>query len=297
MMHPEYDPREQRRLGNRGAQRSHGDYRRRRYSDEEQRRRSEKDRIEGFDASMYDDHGLSSRQESMYSSSDERFNDDRNRTRRKDAYRLERNRSASPQRNDDLGRRQRTPPPSYKFRDPHPFPPENKGKELFLSKPSTDGVVDQQAKKLLSNKSLAAGLKKELFPQRGNSTNHHRRSDAFDAADETADLLATGLAVPIGDRSTERLSIRSRTTSYGRLKASDPESVPKPKGDDDGGISILGASNQQSPDFSIRGGATAVGTIRELFPGKTVGNGGKELFSEKLLGRNGRRNRASDMFH
>ena len=297
MMHPEHDPREKRRLGEREVQHSNGEYQRKRYRDDEQRRRRKIDYAEGFSPSMYDDHGQPGRQESTRLSFDKCTNDDRNHSYRRDSYRLERKRSASPQRRDGMSRRHQTPPPSYRLRDPHPFPPENKGKELFPPTPSTKRVVDKRAKELFSNKMLAEGLKKELFPQKGNAVNHHRRSDAFDAADETADLFATSLKVPVGNREDESTGHGSQTTSFGRLKASDPESVPNSKLDGGAGISILGASDQQSPGFSIRGGAAAAGTIKELFPGKTLGNGGKELFSEKILGRNGRRNRASDMFH
>ena len=303
MMHPEHDPREKRRKGERSYDSRNGDYRRRGYSDEEHRRRRRKDDHDGFDASMYDDNGPSIRRDSMGSSLDFRSDDGGRRNRRRgdlyrpvrdDKDRASRDRSASP------GRPRRTPPPSYRTRDPHPFPRENKGKELFPSKSESNGDLNRGGKDLFSNKMLAADLKKELFPNKANVINH-RRSDAFDAADETADLFANGLSVSSRNGSKVGKSLADRITngpktSYGRLNPSDSVPVHDAQDIDDGGITIRGASNQQDQGFSIRGGAAA-GTIKELFPGKALGNAGKELFTEKLQGRGGRRNKAEDMFY
>lgn len=304
MMHPEYDPRENRRL-NKSRHDSNSDYRRKYYDNGENRRRGHKARDEGFDASMYDDNGSTSRRGSMASSSDERSR------RRSDTYHPQRDgtngttrgRSASPTRQigNHNGHRKRTPPPSYRRRDPHPFPNENQGKELFPSKSGSDADA-KKGKDLFSNQMLAADLKKELFPHKANTVNH-RRSDAFDAADETADLFANGLSVPFteGQRRdvtnlANRISAAPSESTYGRLRDTDPEpDMEQQSSIEDGGISIRGAS-QHGQGFSIRGGAA--GTIKELFPGKTGGgNAGKELFAERLQGRGGRRNRAEDMFN
>ena len=303
MMHPEHDPREKRRRGERSYDSRNGDYRRRGYSDEEHRRRRRKDREDGFDASMYDDNAPSNRRDSMGSSPDFRSDDNGRRSRRRgdsywptrgDKVGASRDRSASP------GRPRRTPPPSYRTQDPHPFPRENKGKELFPTKSEPNGGLNRGTNDLFSNKLLAADLKKELFPRKANVPNH-RRSDAFDAADETADLFANGLSMSNKNSSKAGKSLADRitngpTTSYGRLKASDPVLVHDTLDMDNSGISILGASSRQDQGFSVRGGAAA-GTIKELFPGKAVGNAGKELFAEKLEGRGGRRNKAEDMFY
>ena len=297
MMHPEHDPREQRRRGR--SHHSNGDYQRRRYGDDENKRRRRRDKEEGFDASMYDDNASSSRRGSLASSSDDRAR------RPVYSYRPHQNgtsgssrdRSASPDRHDGEGprRRRRTPPPSYRSRDPHPFPTENEGKELFPTKSRQDN--DKAGKELFSDRMLAADSKQELFPHKAN-TIMHRRSDAFDAADETADLFANGLSIPFTDnpkRGAKGLASRITTpaeSTYGRLKSSDPE----PQVDeDDGGLTIRGASRHDL-GFSIRGGAAA-GTIKELFPSKAVSNAGKELFAERLVGRGGRRKKAEDMFY
>lgn len=298
MMHPEYDPREQRRRDS-----SHvgtEDYRRRRYGNAEDRRRRRRNRVEGFDASMYDDDNTSSSRRGSLASSQE------GRTRRiVDSYRPlrggasdVRDRSASPaqQNGDGLRRRNRTPPPPYQRCDPHPFPTGNEGKELF---PIASKKVGESAdKEFFSDRLLVTDSKKELFPQRAKTVSH-RRSDAFDAADETADLFASKMSVPLTDGpmrgATKGLASRITAPSestYGRLKSSDLEVTMDEE--EDGGVAIRGASRHDQ-GFSIRGGAA--GTIKELFPGKPAGNAGKELFAEKLEGRGMRRTRAADMFY
>ena len=300
MMHPEHDPREKRRRGERSRHYNDGDYRRSRYNDEEHRRRKRNDDEAGFDASMYDDNGPSSRRDSTGSFSDIRSDDGgRSKRRRGDSYRPARN-GASRDRSASPGRSRRTLPPSYRTRDPHPFPHENRGKELFPSKSESDNNLNGGGKELFSNKLIATGLKKELFPHKANVVNH-RRSDAFDEADETADLFASRVSLPSKNGRNGANSLANRitngpTSSIGRLKASDPEPEDNTDAIEDVGISILGGSGQQSQGFSIRGTAAA-GTIKELFPGKIVGNAGKELFAEKLQGRGGKRNRAEDMFY
>jgi len=283
MMHPEHDPREQRRRGEGKQGYRYGRYRSRRHSNEERRSRH-RDREEE-----------SSGQDSMDLLLDDQSHDSQQRSQRRGMqHQPDRDRSASPdrQRESDTRPRRRTPPPIYRSRDPHPFPSENSGKELFPSKSSIGNSTADQSKELFSNKMLATGLKKALFPHKGNTANYHRRSDAFDAADETADLFANNLSVrSLKDRLT------SGSTTNGDMKTSDPGPKPSTQGNRDGGISILGASGQQDSGFSIRGGAASGGTIKELFPGKALGNEGKELFAEKLKGRGGRRNKAADMFH
>lgn len=320
MMHPEHDPREQCR---RGSSRGNGGYRRREYSDNEHQRRQRRDKEEGFDASMYDDGALSSRHGSTSSVAERGTEGKRKARLHGDSYqparserngvRTSRDRSASPK-----ARNRHTPPPSYRSRDPHPFPQENKGKELFPSTSRSDRDADRNGtdlfsskmlagevskglystksalappngKDLFSNKSRAVEVKKELFPHKVIPIKHSR-SDAFDAADETADLFANGMSVPFMDGSSSRPTSRLRYSSF---------QSQNDDGDASNGLNIRGASREQDQGFSIRGGAAinAIGTIKELFPGKAVGNAGKELFAEKVEGRGGRRDRAEDMFY
>ncbi|KAL8929631.1 MAG: hypothetical protein Q9172_000427 [Xanthocarpia lactea] len=307
MMNPELDPR-----AARAPRRKHtdgdGDYQKRRYGDGEQRRRRLQDRENGFKASIYDDTGAvtsrdhTSRRSSVSMNSNNSLPvDDRINGRRRsrhgtsgDYYRPGkgssqssfRNRSASPGRHHDShgtildrGKRQRTPPPA------------NRKKELFPVK----STPMASSKDLFPNKSIAATLKKELFPAKTGSS-HHRRSDAFDAADETADLFATGMA--ISDRGGKAAAV---DLSFGRLRNSDPvpQYEPRDTVDEHGGISIRGASKYQESGVSIRGaagGSLGLGTKGELFPSK-MGNVGKELFAEKLHGRGLQRRKAEDMFY
>ena len=276
LMHPEHDPREQGRDKTRNNSRKGKGYRKRRYSDGEDRRRRRRDAANGLDASMYDDDG------SLVSSLTARSK------REMDSYRPTRDRSASPDR-----QRKHTPPPSYRSRDPNLFPEQNKDKELFPRKNK-----DIEGKDLFSNKLLASKIKKDLFSHKTNAINH-RRSDAFDAADETVDLFASRMSVPFTDGASSEKSLGDRVTkpsaTSNRQRNVDAADGVAFMSNDTGdyGLNIRGASQ----GFSIRGGASNshVGTIRELFPGKA--NAGKELFSEKLKGRGGPRTKAEDLFY
>ncbi|KAJ5718909.1 uncharacterized protein N7483_009991 [Penicillium malachiteum] len=286
LMHPEHDPREQlrqelsdrRRHGDSGD----GDYKRRRFDDRELRRRRDRDGDDLFSANMYDD------QPDSYSDPErdrsgrrggaprELFPDDG-----RGSGRL-RNRSASPGRDtleeatraDQTDSRRR-----FRERSPRLGRGDNKGKELFPS-------GDAGARELFPNKPASSYIPKELFPAKASG---HRRSDAFDAADETPDLLRRRISVPVADGNQ-----RNR------------ELFP----DEDQGAAMRGVASGDNSGFSIRGAASSPGisikgrggaSVRELFPSKFDGdaggsNAGKELFSDTLQGRGGRRRRAEDMF-
>ena len=293
LMHPEHDPRERmrrefgdrRRRGRRDD--NSGDYRRRRFDDEEHRRR--KDNDDNFTSSMYDDNpevgrGESKRNYELFPSDSDRSNG-----------RL-RDRSASP---DRLYSDRRQSGSRRRFRDRSPrtnrdrdlFSRDNVGKELF---PSNTNSIDEGAggRELFPNKAASTYLKKELFPNK-TSTSKHRRSDAFDAADETADLFASRITVPLVDGAS------GEGGQAGRNGKSSVELFPEPaeenaihiRGTAPGGqgMSIRGTSQ----GISIKGAAS----VRELFPHKFTGNEGKELFSDSLQGRGGRRRKAEDMFY
>ncbi|KAJ5697190.1 hypothetical protein N7488_010874 [Penicillium malachiteum] len=283
LMHPEHDPREQLRQELSDRRRhgdGDGDYKRRRFDDRELRRRRDRDG-DDFSANMYDD------QPDTYSDSErdrsgrrggaprELFPDDG-----RGSGRL-RNRSASPGRDtleeanraDQSDSRRR-----FRERSPRASRGGNKGKELFPS-------GDAGARELFPNKPASSYIPKELFPAKASG---HRRSDAFDAADETPDLLGRRISVPVADGNQ-----RNR------------ELFP----DEDQGAAMRGLDQGDNSGFSIRGAAAAPGisikgrgaSVRELFPSKFDGdaggsNAGKELFSDTLQGRGGRRRRAEDMF-
>lgn len=279
LMHPEHDPREKLRRELAEKRRGHdddGDYRRLRFDEREHRRRRNRHADDDFNVNMYDDAPASSYRRGSSTESQERHRSRRNRRPARELFPEEgagsgrlRDRSASPGR-DDLDEMRRSDDERQqtrrRFRERSPRGSgANQKKELF---PSGD---DGDSRELFPNKTGASYLKKELFPNKTNS--NHRRTDAIDAADETADLFARGMSVPLVDGAAEN---------------------------DTGELYIKGAANDQGMALrgyangaSIKGNAQAV---KELFPSKYNNNAGKELFSDKLEGRGGRRRRAEDMF-
>lgn len=288
LMHPEQDPRERKkqydsRRGRNGNER--GDYKRRRFDDREQRRREENG---AFDVNMYDD-DAGEGSKAGGSISDSESYERRRRPRRSggDLFgepskgRLNsrlRDRSASPPGDGDgrLGfeddqpvrrtaRQRSTTPPHLRHTLEREYGRSNTGKELFPNghAEGTNGAT----KELFPMKSP-----RELFPNRS-SVSVHRRTPAFDAADDT----------PQKPR-----SLADRITGG-------PNSSGQRDGSDDEGIGFRGAAAQSG--FSIRGAASDAGTVvKELFPLKAGANAGKELFGEKIKGRGGARRRAEDMF-
>ncbi|KAJ9199741.1 hypothetical protein DTO207G8_372 [Paecilomyces variotii] len=289
LMHPEHDPRE--RLRRELSKRRHhgkrddseGDYTRRRFDDREHRRRRDKGEEEGFGAGMYDDEPA------------DHSDADRGRGRSRPGRRAElfpdrdnesgrlRGRSASPGRDllDEESRNDGDRHRRFRERSPQ-VSRRNKGRELFPSNGS-----DSSSRELFPNKTASAYIKKELFPTK--SASNHRRSDAFDAADETAESLAKRITVPLVDGAQDQ-------NTSGRN--ANVELFPQ---SGDNGVSIRGAAAQAS-GLSIRGAANGLSikgrgaSVRELFPSKYSNNAGKELFTDKLEGRGGRRRKAEDMF-
>ncbi|KAL9098245.1 MAG: hypothetical protein Q9163_006063 [Psora crenata] len=274
LMHPEHDP----KARNNRRQ----DYKRKTYSDEDGRRRKRINVENHLNGSTHDLDGRSTTRNSTLSSPITRSQRDI------DSYGRSRDRSASPERRnrEPMPRRQRSPPPlSHRSRDHHPFPKQNREKELFPRK-----NLQSHGKDLFSNKLLASKLREDLFPRKANTSNH-RRSDAFDAADETADLFAGRMLVPFTDGTNGEEPLAGRVNmpsqgSYGPQKCAvgiDRKAIP--------------SSDIEENGINIRGGAAQshIGTIKELFPGKA--NAGKELFSEKLKGRGGPRTKAEDLFY
>ncbi|KAJ5526589.1 hypothetical protein N7513_010748 [Penicillium frequentans] len=272
LMHPEHDPRE--RLREELAERrqrgdtNEGEYRRRRFDDRELRRRRDRDDDDNFNANMYDD-----QPESVSDPERDRSGRSQRRTRElfpsddRASGRL-RNRSASPGRDtlEEGNHVDQNPDTRRRFRERSPqLGRQNRGKELF---PAEAG-----ARELFPNKPASSYIKKELFPAKASG---HRRSDAFDAADETPDLLGRRISVPIADGGSDQ-----------RIRG-----IAK---DVDQGFAIRGAGG-----ISIKGRGASV---RELFPSKynnkagQSANAGKELFSDTLEGRGGRRRRAEDMMN
>ncbi|KAI9724797.1 MAG: hypothetical protein M1812_000073 [Candelaria pacifica] len=206
-----------------------------------------------------------------------------------------------------------SPHSPHRERFSHSHRQENAGKELITLQPTlgTDisaelrGTTPAGHSKELFTDGPSSTRKKELFPKKVGTSNH-RRSDAFDAADETADLFATGMAVPFTDGASDsRPKTRSladrinkgSSLSFGRLNGGSVTSEDRSADSMEDGFNIRGAAKQQDQGFTIRGaaGGAMAETVKELFPGK--GNAGKELFADKLQGRGGRRRKAEDMFY
>ena len=273
LLHPEHDPREQRRrMG--GRDDSARGYRKRIYSAEEDRKRRQQDVRNGFDASMYDDGGQSP--PSATGSSPIRRDH-----RLVDSYRPIRNRSASPdgqRRQSESRRRRRSPPPARR--------------------PRQGEDQSNEHKELLPEKAVNLKTKKELFPNKTGVSNH-RRTDAIDAADEAADLFANKFSVPFTDGSNDMGSLASRitrpsqpswTTFASNQNQKSGRLSPSMAASDDG-VRIRGASEN---GLAIKGGASQLNGVKELFPQRL--NTGKELFSDKLGGKRPTRMKAHDLY-
>ncbi|OJD22110.1 hypothetical protein ACJ73_06546 [Blastomyces percursus] len=310
LMHPEHDPRERmrrefadrRRSGRRDD--SYSDYTRRRFDDREHRRRRGRANEENLNESMYDDDGGRSRARS--GSNEGRFNGDRGRDRsrhdRRDAIELFpdggpgssgrlRDRSASPLRVEfdqeypTIDSRERTRK-SFRNRSPR-----NSRSRDLISRANEYATSDDSFGRLelFPNKTTSSYLKRELFPKKSTSSNH-RRSDAFDAADETAGLFSKHMPVPLMDGANSGEASGGPTGPVELF----------PDKTDNNGISIRSAASEDR-GISIRGAAQGISikgtaSVRELFPSKYNSNEGKELFSDKLQGRGGKRRKAEDMF-
>ncbi|OCL07234.1 hypothetical protein AOQ84DRAFT_365130 [Glonium stellatum] len=344
LLNPDQDPRERKRLtrGRGGRPRDdRGDYRRRRFDDQEHRRRRDEDDNVAFDVSMYDDDAGSSipngsrngsrlgrrgSQSSITSSSESgRQKRVRFRARKDDLFanrksdgRL-RDRSASPDPDGD-GRmgfeedensirrriRQRSLTPPSIRRERKSSAQDNSARELFPAQRTPSALLSPPASneiELFPKKPSPAKRPKELFPHK-TSISNHRRTDAFDAAAETADLFATGMAAPFKNGPGEPRSrdladrISKKSSSYGRLNAWPDSPAIDEQAVEPDEITVRGSAQaEQVPGFSIRGAAqTAESTAKELFPLKAGANFGKELFAEKIKGRGGPRRKAEDMF-
>lgn len=296
LFNPEYDRGERRssnnRRGNKYRDRDDGGYRSRRYDDYEQRRRENGDENNGFDASLYDDDEASlalraSRRNRRRDSSVSSGSDFRGRRR---GYRG----SAAKELFPDKVPRESRSKGRLRDRSASPvFDPDdarNKGDKFDEHVRDSAAVANRRKAQAIKSRIMEAiSTPKELFPHHAGVSHH--RSDAFDAADQTADLFANKMSVPLVDGASDRkphgASLESRITS-GKL-----EDRITPKSEDTGAFNIKGSATASTVrDFAIKGGATSV---KELFPSHNS-NAGKELFSERLEGRGRRRQRAEDLF-
>jgi hypothetical protein len=298
LMNPEADPGERRRREGRSGrgdgprryrERDDDGYRSQVYDEREQRRRE--DGVD-FDASLYDDDeaALATRAARSVRRSDRRTSSTSSGEFRGQGVRKVRfsggaGKELFPERVRGNGRlRDRSASPSRDDTDDQTVDVslESRINRRRNENGSSANRLKAQALKTV----LRDSAPRELFPQKLGP--NHRRTAAFDAADETADLFANKLEVYDG-------------SSEGRLSRDISSRIASPRLEDrissttnGGGLVIKGTAR---PDLingiSIKGGAS----VKELFPELSGGNSGKELFSDKLQGRGAQRRRAEDMFH
>lgn len=276
LFNPEHDPAERRKRegGRRYRDRDDDGYRSRRYDDREQRNRQRGDEEAGFNASLYDDDeaALATRAGRGHgpSESSSPGSDLRDRRRGSGARELFpdrggndgrlRDRSASPMRNEERAR--------------------DRNRRRRDTAAAENRLKAQDIKARLRRESSGA---KELFPSKV------RKSGALDTADETADLFANRMPVPFLDGSSD---VRPSSKSLAERITSSEEPQQS------GGFSIRGTAKPAPTGFSIKGLASENSTMKELFPSRAEGgNSGKELFSERIVGRGGKRRKAEDLFH
>lgn len=272
LFNPEHDPAERRKRegGRRYRDRDDGGYRSQRYDEREQRNRQRGDAEAGFTASLYDDdeealatrrrgHGRSG---SRSSGSDYRD-------------RADSRRELFPERSGDDGR--------LRDRSASPMREGGRGRDSYRRRRDTAAAENRSRAQVIKTRLRTEASTKELFPSKLSTGN--RKTEALDVADETADLFANRMPVPFMDGSSDvRPSQRSLAE---RITSEQPQ-----------GFSIRGTAKSASTGFSIKGLASDNTAMKELFPARAGGgNAGKELFSERLVGRGGRRQKAEDSFY
>jgi hypothetical protein len=291
LFNPQYDPAERRKgAGYRGEtryrDRDDGGYRSQRYDDRENRKRRNGDAESGFDASLYDDDEAAlahraarkkARRDSTSSGSDYRGQNSRRARFRgaagkelfpdrvdRDSGRL-RNRSASPVRGSDG------------------FEETVESRDVGKRRRDNAASKNRESAQTIKARLRETASPKELFPHKIGVSHH--RSDAFDAADTTADLFAKQMSVPFMDGSSDRHPTNDSLASR----------ISRRPDSELGRLNIRGvAKASATQDFTIKGIAPNPG-VKELFPSR--GNAGKELFAERLEGRGLRRQKAEDLFY
>jgi len=273
LMNPEHDPAERKKNGGHRGERTYrdrddGGYRSQRYDDSEQRKR---ERETEFHADLYDD-DEATREKRAKKNTDSRSPKSGNISR----GRSQRVRFDGPTGKELFPDRARRGSGRLRDRSASPLA-DSDGDQDMREAERSRRQDDAATANRLKAQAIKAKLRdrgsdgaKELFPQKTG----HRRSSAFDAADETANLFANRMPVPFVDGGNDsRRNFESAAT----------------------GFSIRGAAGaaKTNPTFSIKGAAR----VKELFPNSFGDNSGKELFDERLEGRGRRRQRAEDLFY
>jgi hypothetical protein len=277
LFNPEYDPTERRkRANNRGGDRyrdrDDGGYRSQRYDEREQRKR---ERDANFDVSLYDDDEgalaqRASRDDPRPDSSS--GSESRGRDSRRVRFQRAAGKELFPERRDMGGGRLRNRSASP-LRDDDRDRTIGHARSSERTKESITIAENRRKAQLIKAHMREGSASKELFPEKTGTTHH--RSGAFNVADDPTDLFADKMAVPFMDRGEDE----------------------NPR--NGGGFNIRGTAKAIAPQpqsFNIKGAALGP-RVKELFPSKFGDNAGKELFSERLEGRGGRRQKAEDLFY
>lgn len=286
LFNPEYDPAERRkrggyRGGNKYRDRDDGGYRSQRYDDRENRKRQIGDEASGFDANLYDDDeaALASRAARKHARQDSASSgsDSRERGGRRVRFRGAAGKELFPEKAERGKGRLRD-------RSASPLRDADGKQDIESRRQDTAASANRLKAQIIKAQLQEAGSKKELFPHKVGVS--HRRSDAFDAADATADLFGKQLPVPFTDGSNDQ-----------RPKGSGPSLASRITSRPDSKLGILNirgvAKTAVTHDFMIKGSAQENGA-KELFPND---NSGKELFEARIGGRGRRRQKAEDLFY
>lgn len=278
LFNPEYDPAERRKRhgGNKYRDRDDGGYRSQRYDDREHRKRQNGDRDAGFDDSLYDDDEAAlarraARQDARRDSASS-GSDYRGRRPLRVRPRGGAGKELFPDRGDKSSGRLRDRSASP-LRDGDESEGHVRSRSLDTRRRDNAGFENRRSAQMIKARLQEAASAKELFPHMTGI--NHRRSDAFDAADSTADLFAKQMPVPFMDGSSDERPAGARNSEIGRLNIR--------------GVAKASAVH----DFAIKGMAPG-SSVKELFPAHT--NVGKELFADRLEGRVQRRQKAEDLF-
>ena len=321
LMNPEHDPRERRR--------DYDDRRGRGGGARRPDRRRREEAVPKFEASMYDDDmgieepgELSSRRDSQdgYGARDQARRPPPRRENEQDLFagktkgRL-RDRSASPVRDGDgrygfdesqprrrEARRRSFTPPERRLAPAKAIDqPSKAGLELFPEKSRTSGLdtpATNGSSAVVFTSPPASDPKRnrELFPHKTRNSNH-RRSDALNA-EETAQARRESSNQP-PNSPTDINSPQGSLTGAHSILHDRPANGSRGVAPQANGFSIKGSATDDAPGFSIRGASREVNpVVKELFPAKlgANGSGGRDLFEDKMKGRNNnQRRRAEDL--
>lgn len=123
----------------------------------------------------------------------------------------------------------------------------------------------------------------DLFASKAGVLASHRRNDAFDAADETADLFA-------GNSTDSTIEGRLKSRSLAERITGSP--INRRRGE---GFSVKGAANlPEQSGISVKGAAQTMNPkVRELFPNHNGADNSRELFDQT---RRAQRRKAEDLF-